>query len=115
MNMKMRLSALAAAVAVGATSLLAPSAHAAAPTHCWVEVETGATGCYATFDNSGGAISTTGGPTGSTGRTTGRANGSAGATTLAAGSYIAAIMYEDAQYSGASVTYLVSAPCDTNV
>ena len=111
--MKKRLST-AAVLAVGATFVLAPSpAQAAGANHCWTNVSTGESACFATFaevvsDLSGGELKVSGGPA-----TFSQADATA-LDVVALSSVTVAIVYEDAGYGGSSNTYVVAGVCDAN-
>jgi hypothetical protein len=113
--MKKRLSTLAA-LAVGATCLFAPSAaaQAAEANQCWTDVATGESHCFTTFaavieDLSGGAVEVSGDAA-----SFGAADAGAlrEVTTLA--SVPAGTVYEDANYGGASNTFVVPSACDAS-
>jgi len=110
--MKKRLSTLTA-IAAGVTFLFAPvsPAHAAGAEHCWTNVETGQSRCFATFaevvsDLSGGRVTVSGGASAFSTRT-------ADAIAAVSSTVTIGVVYENINYGGASNVYVVSEACDT--
>jgi hypothetical protein len=104
-----RLVAVGAGLLAGATAVLfapAPAAAAAPlpPTHCWVDLSSGRSACFASEAEVFAAIGA-----GSTGRT--GLSGAARAETLA--SVALGTVYADADYLGSSYTFTAAGDCDT--
>ncbi len=107
-----RALAVSLAAVIGALALIPTPAAAVEPdTHCWMDLDTGETGCYASFALVVDALSDGAVQVDADAATISEAQRAALAPLS---TFIIGQVFEDANYGGSSFTFTASADCDTN-